>query len=136
MKMFSKGIRQGRRGFTLIELLVVIGIMGVLAAIALPTYARFFGAGTTQAHQTELVNVQAAMDAMMADKLAPDVAALIQANATKTFGALPTVGASTKPVSVLDPVYLRAPTTCSYYWNTAGRVSQDNTIVNDACNPS
>jgi len=59
--------RRGEKGFTLIELLVVVAILGVLAAIAIPSVASFIGRGEFEAALTERDNVMVAVTAAMAD---------------------------------------------------------------------
>ncbi|HEY55009.1 MAG TPA: type II secretion system protein [Dehalococcoidia bacterium] len=53
LKRLFKSFRYGEKGFTLIELLVVIAILGILAAIVVPNFGRFFGQGQDEACDIE-----------------------------------------------------------------------------------
>jgi prepilin-type N-terminal cleavage/methylation domain-containing protein len=53
MRRLFKGFRRGEKGFTLIELLVVIAILGIIAAIVVPNFGRFFGKGQEEACSIE-----------------------------------------------------------------------------------
>jgi type IV pilus assembly protein PilA len=65
MKLFNE--RAGEKGFTLIELLVIIAIIGILAAIAIPTYASYRSKSLDAAVLSDLRNAATAQEAYFLD---------------------------------------------------------------------
>ena len=56
-------IKQIQQGFTLIELMIVVAIIGILAAVAIPSYQDY----TARAQVTEAVNLSAGFKTGMAE---------------------------------------------------------------------
>lgn len=52
----------GRRGFTLLELMITIGIIGILSAIAIPTYRNYVVTAKRSEAQQELVHLASRME--------------------------------------------------------------------------
>lgn len=55
-------MRNKKKGFTLVELIVVIAIIGVLAAIIVPTTLHFVNQGKEEAANTELTEIKNAVN--------------------------------------------------------------------------
>ncbi|MBM3156626.1 MAG: prepilin-type N-terminal cleavage/methylation domain-containing protein [Chloroflexi bacterium] len=63
-----KKLCQDKGGFTLVEVLVAIGLLAMLAGIAVPVVTNLRGGAQTDAAATELSMVQSAVDTLMADQ--------------------------------------------------------------------
>jgi prepilin-type N-terminal cleavage/methylation domain-containing protein len=128
---------KSQRGFTLIELLVAVGILAILAGVAVPVALKFTGTSQTKSAQAELANVQVAVDAMMADQ---GLGALPDPGPGAS-GALRVAGSDTSDMSLFPYTaagayalmgsasgdYLRENTTGTYTVDATGKVSQATT---------
>ncbi|BAI80737.1 conserved hypothetical protein [Deferribacter desulfuricans SSM1] len=60
--------KTNKKGFTLIELLVVVAIIGILAAIAIPQFAKYRKNAQDSAALSDLKTIQSTAEAFYADK--------------------------------------------------------------------
>ena len=65
--MTVKAMKSCNRGFTLIELMIVIGIIGILAAIAIPQFSVYRTRSYNSASMNDLRNVANAQEAYYVD---------------------------------------------------------------------
>jgi type IV pilus assembly protein PilA len=111
-------MKKTQQGFTLIELLIVIAIIGILAAVAVPSYQSY----TKKAKFTELV--QATAPYKMAVEMCYQNLSTVTGCAVGTNGipAAPTATAAMKSLGVVDGVITVTP-------NILGGIEEDDTLI-------
>ncbi len=88
----QKRLRQEESGFTLIELLIVLVIIGILLAIAVPSYLGFKTRAEKTAAQANVRSAVPAVEAYYAD------------NGNYLFDKLPTGAAAGTPIAALSAI--------------------------------
>jgi len=127
ISMLRKRIQRDEKGFTLIELLVVVIILGILTAIAIPSYLSFKGRANDAAAKANVRSV------------IPDIESFYADNNTYVGMTLDSLKSNYDQALDTSKYNLKSPTATSYCidstsgastWQKAGPASA---IVSGAC---
>lgn len=107
MNFFYKNMKN-KKGFTLIELIVVIAILGILAAVAIPSYSGFQEKAKVSTNDANLKTIASAIQVYNAEKGAYPKTAGEMTTCVTTYlnGEVPGVQATTTPAHADTDVFV------------------------------
>ena len=108
-------MKRAKKGFTLIELLIVVVIIGILAAIAIPTFANTKEKAYIASMKTDLRNLITAQEAYFSDNnftYAASVASM-GTNYQSSSGVTVTLGSVTNTGWAATATHMQTAKTCT-----------------------
>ena len=116
--------KQRIRGFTLIELMITVAIVGILAAVAFPSYAQYIARGKRAEARAEILKAEGWLERFNTENNRYDSAAAAGTNPNfyLKFCSIPSSGVANYSLTVV--------VTSTAYTMTATRL---NSMASDAC---
>lgn len=141
VKFVNKAPRQ--LGFSLIELMIVVAVIGLLSAIALPSYSQYIKRGKRAEARSEVLKAGGWLERYYTEnnRYSDTTASTVNAAFTSRFSAVPSTGAANYNISLTvaaSSFTVTAAPTGSMSGDDCGSYTLTNTgsIASTANNPS